>query len=584
MEQFIKLTIDGRQVEVPSGSTVLDAARQGGIEIPTLCFMENINEIGACRVCVVEIEGFRTLQASCVLPAREGMVVKTSTRAVREARRTNVELMLSNHPTSCLTCARSITCELQKLAKDLNVDEVAFAGEKSELPLDLSNPSLIRDPNKCILCRKCIAVCHEIQGIGVISAAERGFATVVSADANRPLGVSSCTYCGQCAAICPTGAITEVDDTERVFLALERGMHTVVQVAPAVRVAIGEEFGLPPGSVSTGQLVTGLRMLGFDAVFDTDFTADLTILEEAHELITRVKEGGVLPLITSCSPGWIKYVEHNHGDSLANLSSCKSPQQMMGALIKSYYAERIASLPPAEIFSVSVMPCTAKKYEASRPEMSQNGLRDVDAVITTRELARMFKQAGIDLAKLPPGEFDLPLGISTGAAVIFGASGGVMEAALRTAYEWISGQELSQVDLTAVRGLEGVKEAEVDVPGLGTVRVAVASGLANAREVLRRVRSGEASYHFIEIMACPGGCLGGGGQPRAVGMSGEEAKQYRLKSIYGIDRKQALRKSHDNPAVKKLYEEFLGEVGGEVSHHLLHTHYSDRSRFPWRKS
>jgi NADP-reducing hydrogenase subunit HndD len=373
MEQLIKLTIDGRQVEVPAGSTVLDAARQGGIDVPTLCFMESINEIGACRVCVVEIEGFRTLQASCVLPAREGMVVRTNTKGVREARRTNVELMLSNHPTSCLTCARNITCELQKLARDLNVDEVAFSGAKSEWPLDFSNSSLVRDPNKCILCRKCIAVCHEIQGIGVISAAERGFATVVSADANRPLGVSSCTYCGQCAAICPTGAITEVDDTDQVFQALEGSQHTVVQVAPAVRVAIGEEFGLPPGTVSTGQLVTGLRMLGFDAVFDTDFTADLTILEEAHELITRVKEGGALPLITSCSPGWIKYVEHNHGDFLPNVSSCKSPQQMMGALIKTYYAERIANLPPSEIFSVSVMPCTAKKYEAARPEMSREG-------------------------------------------------------------------------------------------------------------------------------------------------------------------------------------------------------------------
>ena len=584
MEQMIKLTIDGRVVEVPSGSSVLDAARLAGIEIPTLCFMDNINEIGACRVCVVEIEGFRTFQASCVLPARAGMVVKTSTKAVRDARRINVELMLSNHPSSCLTCARSITCELQKLTRDLGVDEVAFAGEKSAWPLDLSNPALVRDPNKCILCRKCIAVCHEVQGIGVISAAERGFATVVSADANRPLRDSSCTYCGQCAAICPTGAITEVDDTERVFLALESSMHTVVQVAPAVRVAIGEEFGLPPGTVSTGQLVEGLRMLGFDAVFDTDFTADLTILEEAHELISRVKEGGVLPLITSCSPGWVKYVEHNHSDFLAHVSSCKSPMQMMGALIKTYYANRIAVLPPSQIFSVAVMPCTAKKYEASRPEMSRDGRQDIDAVVTTRELARMFKQAGIDLAKLPPGEFDLPLGISTGAGVIFGASGGVMEAALRTAYEWISGQELPQVDLAAVRGLEGVKEAEIEVPGLGPVRVAVASGLANAQEVLRRVKAGEASYHFIEIMACPGGCLGGGGQPRAAGMSGEEAKQYRLKGIYGIDRKKTLRKSHENPAVQKLYEDFLGEVGGELAHDILHTHYSDRGRFPWRKS
>lgn len=584
MEQMIKLTIDGRCVEVPEGSTVLAAAQAGGVDVPTLCFMEKINEIGACRVCVVEIEGFRTLQASCVLPARDGMIVRTNTKAVREARRTNVELMLSNHPESCLTCSRNTTCELQKLAHDLNVDEVAFRGEKGEWLLDLSNPALIRDPNKCILCRKCIAVCSSVQGIGVISAADRGYDTVISPDANRTLGTSSCTFCGQCAAICPTGAITEVDDTRQVFDMLESNRHTVVQVAPAVRIALGEEFGLPPGTVSTGQIVTGLRMLGFDAVFDTDFAADLTILEEAHELITRVKSGGVLPLITSCSPGWIKYVEHNHAEFLPNLSSCKSPQQMMGSLIKTYYADHIDGEDRHDIFSVSVMPCTAKKYEAARPEMRQNGHRDVDAVITTRELARMFKQTGIDLPSLPAGEFDFPLGISTGAAVIFGASGGVMEAALRTAYEWISGQELTSVDFLAVRGLEGVKEAAIDVPGLGEVRVAIASGLANARELLRRVSAGESDYHFIEIMACPGGCLGGGGQPRSVNMSSEETKRQRLAGIYGIDRSEKVRKSHENPAVKKLYDEYLGTVGGDIAHHLLHTHYEDRGRFPWRKS
>jgi NADH-quinone oxidoreductase subunit G/NADP-reducing hydrogenase subunit HndD len=580
---MIKVTIDGRVVEVEPGSTVLDAARQSGIEIPTLCFLKSINEIGACRVCVVEVEGARSLQASCVLPVREGMVVRTNTSTVREARRTNVELLLSNHPASCLTCSRNTSCELQRISRDLGVDNVSFPGEKGEWDIDFSNPALVRDPNKCILCRKCVAVCQSIQGANVLSAAQRGFNSVISPDGHRALGDSGCTFCGQCVTVCPTGALTESDDIDKVFTALDGGYHTVVQIAPAVRVAIGEEFGLPAGSISTGQLVTGLRMLGFDGVFDTDFTADLTILEEAHELLERVKKGGPLPLITSCSPGWIKYVEHNHPQFIPNLSSCKSPQQMMGALFKTYYATHVVREAPENIFSVSVMPCTAKKYEASRPEMTRDGRRDVDAVITTRELARMLKQAGIDLARLPASDFDAPLGISTGAAVIFGASGGVMEAALRTAFEWIAGVTLEKLDFTVVRGLEGVKEAEVEVPNLGAVKVAVASGLANARKLLEKIESGDASYHFVEIMACPGGCLGGGGQPRVSFDRAQEVKGARLSSIYKIDAGETLRKSHENPAVKKLYEEYLGAVGGKLSHELLHTKYTDRGRFPWRK-
>jgi len=583
MQEMIKLTIDSRVIEVARGSTVLQAARQAGVAIPTLCFMEKINEIGACRVCVVDVAGYRGLQASCVLEADNGMVVRTNTPAVRQARRINIELLLSNHPDTCLTCARNTSCELQQLAHDQGVSNITYAGGKSEWPLDLTNKALVRDPNKCILCRRCVAVCHEVQGVGVISVARRGFNSLIAPDANRELGATTCVFCGQCAAVCPTAAITEVDNTAQVFRAIGNREHVVVQVAPAVRVAIGEEFGLPRGTVSTAQLVTGLRMLGFSAVFDTDFTADLTIVEEAHELIQRVNAGGTLPLMTSCSPGWIKFVEHFYPSFIPNLSSCKSPMQMMGALVKSYYAEKVVGLSPEKIMSVAVMPCTAKKFEASRPEFAHQGVADVDVVLTTRELARMFKVAGVDLAQLPPGDFDAPLGISTGAAVIFGASGGVMEAALRTAYEWIAQQTLAKLDFTKVRGLEGVKEASVEIPNLGTVKVAVVNGLGNAAQLLARLAAGEVEYHFIEFMACPGGCLGGGGQPRIRHEVAAEGKQARLESIYTIDKQLALRKSHENPAVKNLYADYLGEIGGDKAHHLLHTHFVARGRFPWRK-
>jgi len=583
MHEMIRLTIDNRVIEVAKGSTVLQAARQAGVNIPTLCFMEKINEIGACRVCVVDVAGYRGLQASCVLEVSPDMVVRTNTPAVRQARRINIELLLSNHPDTCLTCARNTSCELQQLAHAQGVSNITYAGGKSEWPLDLTNKALVRDPNKCILCRRCVAVCHEVQGVGVISVARRGFNSLIAPDANRELNSTTCVFCGQCAAVCPTAAITEVDNAAKVFSAIGRKEHVVVQVAPAVRVAIGEEFGLPRGAISTGQIVTGLRMLGFSAVFDTDFAADLTIVEEAHELIERVKAGGILPLMTSCSPGWIKFVEHFHPEFIPNLSSCKSPMQMMGALVKSYYAEKVVGLSPDKIMSVAVMPCTAKKFEASRPEFAHDGVADVDVVLTTRELARMLKVAGLDLAKLPASEFEAPLGISTGAAVIFGASGGVMEAALRTAYEWIAEQTLDKLDFTVVRGLEGVKEASVDIPKLGLVKVAVVNGLGNAARLLARLTAGEVEYHFIEFMACPGGCLGGGGQPRIKHEDAAEGKQARLTSIYTIDKASALRKSHENPAVKNLYADYLGEIGGDKAHHLLHTHFVVRGRFPWRK-
>lgn len=583
MQEMIKLTVDNRTIEVSPGTTVLQAAREAGVNIPTLCFMEEINEIGACRVCVVDVEGFRGLQASCVLEAAPGMVVRTNTPEVRQARRVNIELLLSNHPDTCLTCVRNTSCELQKLAHAQGVTTITYTGAKSEWPIDLTNKALVRDPNKCILCRRCVAVCHEVQDVGVISVAERGFNSIIAPDANRQLNSTTCVFCGQCAAVCPTAAITEVDNTAQVFSAIGNKEHVVVQVAPAVRVAIGEEFGLPRGAVTTGQLVTGLRMLGFSAVFDTDFTADLTIVEEAHELIERVKTGGTLPLMTSCSPGWIKFVEHFYPEFIPNLSSCKSPMQMMGALVKSYYADKVVGISPEKIVSVAVMPCTAKKFEASRPEFTHEGVAEVDVVLTTRELARMFKTAGLDLANLPDSAFDAPLGMSTGAGVLFAASGGVMEAALRTAYEWISEQDLEKLDFTAVRGLQGVKEASVEIPKLGMVKVAVVNGLGNAARLLARLKAGEAEYHFIEFMACTGGCLGGGGQPRISHEEAAKGKQARLESIYAIDKKLALRKSHENPAVKNLYAEYLGEVGGEKAHHLLHTHFVERGRFPWRK-
>ncbi|MGI6357820.1 MAG: NADH-dependent [FeFe] hydrogenase, group A6 [Bacillota bacterium] len=581
MEQ-VTLTINGQSVTVPKGSTVLAAAKQAGFHIPTLCYMKDLNEVGACRVCVVEVEGMRGVQPSCTLKVSEGMVVKTNSPAAVRARRMNLELMLSTHPQDCLTCVRNGGCELQSLSEEMGIRDIRYSGERNEYPLDTSTPSIVRDPNKCILCRRCVAVCHQVQGVGVLGPIQRGFETIVAPEAAQELNDVACVLCGQCVAVCPTGALAEVDHIERVLSALaDPHKHVVVQTAPAVRVAIGEEFGQAAGTVSTGQMVAGLRRLGFDAVFDTDFAADLTIWEEATELVQRLQNGGKLPLLTSCSPGWIKFIEHFYPDLLPHLSTCKSPQQMFGAVAKTYYAEKIG-VSPEDIVVVSVMPCTAKKFESQRPEMADSGVTDVDAVLTTRELARMFKRAGINLRHLPEEEFDAPLGISTGAGVIFGASGGVMEAAVRTAYEWLTKQDLTNLELTAVRGLQGVKEAKVDFPETGIeLKVAVVHSLSNARALLEAIAAKQADYHFVEVMACPGGCISGGGQPRPTDVNEfTELRQQRIAGIYRADEALPVRKSHENPAVKELYDTFLGEIGGEKAHHLLHTSYRARGKYP----
>ena len=571
----VTLTIDGRKVEVEAGTTVLEAARQAGINIPTLCYLEGLNAIGACRVCVVEVKGAKTLQTSCVLPVAEGMEVKTNSPAVRASRRLTVELLLSDHPYECLTCIRNQNCELQALAESLGIRRVRFEGEKHTAAIDESSPSIVRNNNKCVLCRRCVAVCDKIQSVKAIGPQERGFDTSIAPPFELPLGDSLCVNCGQCTLVCPTGALHEHDDTELVWAALaDPKKHVVVQTAPATRVTIGEMFGMPPGSVVTGKMVAALRRLGFDRVFDTDFTADLTILEEGYELVHRLQEGGVLPLITSCSPGWIKFIETFFPEFLPNLSTCKSPQQMFGALAKTYYARK-AGIDPADIFVVSIMPCTAKKFEARRPEMTDSGYPDIDVVLTSRELGRMLKQAGIVFDALAEEEYDAPLGVSTGAGAIFGATGGVMEAALRTAYEVVTGQTLPALDFESVRGMEGIKEASVDVGGT-TLHVAVAHTLGNARRVLEAVKAGTAQYHFIEIMACPGGCIGGGGQPIP---TTDEIRKKRIAAIYQVDRDMPLRKSHDNPVIKVLYEEFLGEPNSHKAHELLHTHYVPRYQY-----
>ncbi len=582
--EMIELTIDGQKVKAPIGSTVLEAAIGAGIKIPTLCYLKDINEIGACRVCVVEVEGGKSLQASCTLPASNGMVVKTNSPAVRESRRMTVELLLSDHKNECLTCIRNRNCELQKLAEELGIRDVPFEGEKSRHTIDDFSPSIVRDSEKCILCRRCVSACDKLQGVSVIAPSERGFKTVISTAFNLSLNDSACTMCGQCITACPVGALHEKEDTEKVWDALANPeKHVIVQTAPAIRVSLGEEFGLDMGTPAMGKMVAALRRLGFDKVFDTDFTADLTIIEEGNELLHRIKNNGKLPMITSCSPGWIKFCEHYFPEFLDNLSTCKSPQQMFGALAKTYYAQK-AGIDPAKIFSVSIMPCTAKKFEAQRPEMTSSGYQDVDAVLTTREIARMFREAGIDLKTLDAEEFDEPFGISTGAGAIFAATGGVMEAALRTVYEIVTEKELLDLDFVEVRGTEGIKEAEVDLNGTN-VKVAVAHGLANARELLNRVKDGKAEYHFIEIMCCPGGCVGGGGQPIVLSQERWEKdyKKIRGNSIYEVDKKMPLRKSHENPAIKTLYDEFLKEPLGEKSHELLHTHYTPRSKYPTAK-
>ncbi len=580
MEQ-VNIKINGMPFSVPAGSTILEAARYAGIEIPTLCYLKEINEIGACRICVVEVKGARSLVAACVYPVNEGMEVITNSKRVMESRRHTLELILSTHHRKCLSCVRSGKCELQKLCKDMGVeDETYYKGANNEYEIDDSAVHMYRDNNKCVLCRRCVAACNKWQDVGVINTLERGQSTHIGCAFEEDLGNVACVSCGQCIVVCPTGALAEKDQTQEVWDALaDPTKHVVVQTAPSIRVTLGEAFDMPVGTEVTGKMVAALRRLGFDAVFDTDLGADLTIMEEANEFVERVKNGGALPMITSCSPGWINYCEHYYPEMIPHLSTCKSPQQMTGAIIKTWYAKK-KGIDPKDIVVVSIMPCTAKKSEVGRPNQSAAGVPDVDIALTTRELARMIERAGLNFAILPDEEFDDPMAESTGASVIFGATGGVMEAALRTAAEWVTGTELKEVEFTDVRGTEGVKTATYDLNGL-KVNVAVASGLTNAKKVLEAVKSGEADYQFIEIMACPGGCVNGGGQPiqPASVRNFVDLKGKRAAALYQADADKPVRKSHENPSIKKLYDEFLEKPGSHIAHETLHTSYTAKSRY-----
>ena len=583
-----KLTIDNVPVEVAEGTTILEAAKKIGVQIPTLCYLADLQAIGACRVCLVEVVGAKDLVASCVTPVNEGMKVHTHNQRVLKARRFVVELLLSEHCGDCQTCSRSDDCELQDLARTVGVKSVSFSGAKSVAEQDLSTPALVRDSGKCVHCRRCIAVCNEVQGVGALFPQRRGFKTVIGPAFCQGLDSVVCVQCGQCAAVCPVGAIVEKDCTEELVAELNRhDKYLVVQTAPAIRAALGECFGLAPGTLVTGKMVTALRRLGFDAVFDTDFAADVTIVEEGHELLARLRASlekkdtsSALPMFTSCSPGWINFVENFYPDWVDKLSTCKSPQQMMGALVKSYYAKKIGR-PAGDILVVSVMPCTAKKFEAQRPEMSASGSRDVDLVLTTRELGRLIKMMGIDFLSLSDGQMDAPLGLASGAADIFANTGGVMEAAVRTVYELVTGRPLPFADLHVqeVAGLKGIKEATLKVTGTlpewrflegVDLRLAVAHGLGNARRLVEKIKSGAANYHFVEVMACPGGCIGGGGQPR---MTDNRVREARIVAIYREDEGKTLRKSHENKEVQAVYREFLGEPLGKLAHKYLHTHY-----------
>jgi len=586
---MVNLIINNKRITAEEGDTILQAAKKNNIMIPHLCYLEGVHKQGSCRICVVEVEGAKTLQASCLVEVREGMVVHTNTKKVRNARRILYELMMSDHPKDCLSCSRNQSCEMQELGELLGVTEDRFEGEKSVALIDDSSPSIVRDTSKCILCRRCVTVCNEIQGVGILNAQNRGFKTVVSPAADLPLGTVNCSFCGQCTTVCPVGALQEKDSTQAVWEALaDESKRVVIQTAPAVRAALGEEFGYEPGTLVTGKMAAALKEMGFDDVFDTNFAADLTIIEEGNELLSRLNKaltGGpvTLPMITSCSPGWIKYIEHTWPEELDHLSTCKSPHMMLGALIKSYYASKL-NIDPKDIFVVSVMPCTAKKFEITRPEMKNQGLPNVDAVLTTRELARMIKSAGIDFKSLEDEEFDAPLGLSSGAADIFGTTGGVMEAALRTVYEIVTGKELpfEKLHVTPIMGLSRIKTAEIEIEetlpeyahlkGV-KLKIAVTSGLKGASELMKEIADGKSPYHFIEVMGCPGGCISGGGQPRP---TNDEIRKKRLEAIYREDEGKTLRKSHENPSVKKLYEEFLIAPLGHKSHELLHTEYTKR--------
>lgn len=569
---MVELSINNIKVQAEENMTILEAAKSVGIHVPTLCHMKDLFPTGACRICVVEVEGMKGLVPSCAYPVSEGMRVETNSNRVKNARKTIVELLIENHPQDCLVCVRNKNCELQDLSEKYSVREHRYVGEKKNHAIDISSPSMERDPAKCILCGRCARTCGEIQKVGAIDFTNRGFRSNVTTPYNKGLNISDCILCGQCVLVCPTAALRERSSMKEVMDAINnKGKYVIAQIAPAVRATIGEEYNLPLGSNVTGQMVTGLRRLGFKKVFDTNFAADLTIMEEGTELINRIQNNKTLPMFTSCCPGWIKYVEHRHPEMLDNISTCKSPHEMEGAILKTYYAKKMG-IDPKDIYVVSIMPCTVKKFESARPELNQDNLPDVDAVLTTRELVRLFNMMGIDFNDLPEDEFDNPLGESSGAAVIFGTSGGVMEAALRTAYAVLTGNELENLEFTEIRGMEGIKRSTIKINDL-ELNVAVVNGIGNVEQIISEIKNGSMQYHFIEVMACPGGCINGGGQP--IHQKPEKVKK-RIQALYEIDRKMQNRKSHQNNAVQTIYKEFFIEPNSHISHKILHTTYTDR--------